>query len=342
MQQTDSLPPAQSYARLWLFLMAALVFAMVIVGGATRLTESGLSITEWQPILGAIPPLSEADWLAAFEKYKLIPQYQAIHADMTLGDFKFIYYWEWSHRLLGRLIGFAFFVPFVLFAATGNLPRKLWPQLGLIFLAGAAQGALGWYMVASGLVDRIEVSQYRLAAHLAAATFIFGAILWVAYGIGSPPRHWPASSRQRWALLIPLLVFIQIAAGGFVAGLRAGLAYNTWPLMDGQLVPNGLMIMDVWWKNFFENAMTVQFDHRVIAYIVAVIVAGFAYIAQTRTAALLLAAVLIQIVLGIATLVWQVPLSAALIHQGGALVVFALAMWNLHRELSSSPDRDRR
>lgn len=342
MQASESQGNAQRYVQLWLFVMAALVFAMVLVGGATRLTESGLSITEWKPLVGAIPPLSDADWQDAFGKYKLIPQYQALNAGMTLTDFKSIYWWEWSHRLLGRLIGFAFFLPFLLFAATGNLPRRTWPQMAAIFLAGAAQGALGWYMVASGLVDRVEVSQYRLAAHLTLATLIFGAILWLAYGLGGAARHAPSHPHERSALTIAGLVLLQICAGGFVAGLRAGMGYNTWPLMDGQLVPRGLLIMEPWWKNLFENALTVQFDHRLIAYVAAVMVAGFAYVVRTRASQLLLLAVLAQIGLGIAALLWQVPLPLALLHQGGALIVFAAALWNLHVILSRSPVQGRR
>ena len=170
--------------RLWLFSVAALVFAMVLVGGATRLTGSGLSITEWQPILGAIPPMSAADWQDAFEKYKQIPEYQFINKGMSLEAFKAIYWWEWSHRLLGRFIGVAFFVPFLIFWIRGAIPPRLFPRLIAIFLLGGAQGALGWYMVQSGLADRTDVSQYRLAAHLGMAVLIYGAILWVAYGVG--------------------------------------------------------------------------------------------------------------------------------------------------------------
>jgi cytochrome c oxidase assembly protein subunit 15 len=325
----------------WLFLVAFLIFCMVIVGGATRLTDSGLSITEWQPLLGAIPPLSEADWLAAFEKYKLIPEYTRINQGMSLEEFKFIYWWEWSHRFLGRFIGVVFFVPFVYFAATGALSRKMMWRFGGIFALGALQGALGWYMVASGLVDRVDVSQYRLAAHLTLATAIYGATLWLAYGLGHSRRR-SETSRDWVALAVIGLVVLQIAAGGFVAGLDAGMGYNTWPLMDGQLVPGGLFIISPAWRNLFENAMTVQFDHRLLAYVVVVLVAGYAYIVQTRTAALMLAALLLQVVLGIWTLLWQVPLELGLVHQGGALIVLAAALWNLHAVLMKSPGPDRR
>ena len=336
-RQRDALP----LVRGWLFFVAALIFAMVIVGGATRLTDSGLSITEWQPLLGAIPPLTEADWLAAFEKYKQIPEYQLVNKGMSLAEFEFIYWWEWAHRFLGRFIGLVFFLPFVVFAATGALTLGMVWRLGALFVLGGLQGALGWYMVASGLVDRVDVSQYRLSAHLTLATVIFGAVLWVAYGLGSR-RHAPETSRHGMALLIVALVILQVAAGGFVAGLDAGMGYNTWPLMDGELVPRGLFVMEPAWRNLFENAMTVQFNHRLLAYVIVVVVAGYAYVVQTKTAALVLAAVLLQVAFGIWTLLAQVPLWLGLVHQGGALIVLAAALWNLHAVLTRSPDPGRR
>ncbi len=336
-RQLEALPQV----RAWLLAIAVLVFCMVIVGGATRLTDSGLSITEWKPLLGAIPPLTDADWQEAFAKYKLIPEFTTLNQGMTLADFKFIYWWEWSHRILGRFVGVAFFVPLVYFAVTGSIARRLWPRLIVIFVLGGLQGALGWYMVASGLVDRVDVSQYRLAAHLTLATIIYGAILWVAFGLGAK-RRMPSNERERGGLVIVALVVLQIAAGGFVAGLDAGMGYNTWPLMDGQLVPRGLFIIQPWWRNLFENAMTVQFNHRIVAYGLAVMVTGYAYVVHTREAALLLAAVMLQIALGIGTLMWQVPLWLGLIHQGGALIVLAAALWNLSSVLSRSPAPDRR
>lgn len=332
----EKLTPRQSaalpYVKGWLYFVAFLVFCMVIVGGATRLTDSGLSITEWQPLLGAIPPLTEADWLIALEKYRQIPEYQLINKGMSLDEFKFIYWWEWAHRFLGRFIGIAFFLPFVYFAATGALTLKMSIRCAVLLVLGGLQGALGWYMVASGLVDRVDVSQYRLSAHLTLATIIFAAILWVAFGLNGRRRA-PKNSRERMALLIAGLVILQVAAGGFVAGLDAGMGYNTWPLMDGQLVPKGLLVMEPVWRNMFENAMTVQFNHRVLAYVITVAVAGYAYVVQTREASWILAAVLLQVVFGVWTLLWQVPLWLGLVHQGGALVVLAAAMWNLHRVL---------
>lgn len=336
-RQTEALP----LVRAWLFFTAFLVFCMVIVGGATRLTDSGLSITEWQPLLGVIPPFTEAQWQEALEKYRQIPEYQLVNKGMSLDDFKFIYWWEWAHRFLGRFIGLVFFLPFLYFAVTGALSgRTLWRSAAL-FVLGGLQGALGWYMVASGLVDRVDVSQYRLSAHLTLATVIFGAILWVAFGLDRK-RRLVHGSREWVAVLIVGLVILQVAAGGFVAGLDAGMGYNTWPMMDGQLIPAGLMIMKPWWANLFENAMTVQFNHRILAYVIVVVAAGYAYVVQTQTAALIVAAVLLQVVFGVWTLLWQVPLWLGLVHQGGALVVLAAALWNLHAVLTRSPAPDRR
>lgn len=326
--------------RAWLIFMAFLVFCMVIVGGATRLTDSGLSITEWQPLLGAIPPLSDADWQLAFEKYKLIPEAQTVNAGMSLDEFKFIYWWEWSHRFLGRFIGLAFFLPLAFFAITRVISRKLLTRLLLIFILGGLQGGLGWYMVASGLVGRVDVSQYRLAAHLTVAVLIFAALLWVAFDLGYV-RQWRNARRSRLAIAMVMLLLLQIAAGGFVAGLDAGMGYNTWPLMDGAIVPKGLLVMTPWWKNLFENALTVQFDHRILAYAVVLLAAMQWLRARSPSALLVLLAGLAQFALGVWTLLWQVPLAAALAHQGGALILLAAALWHLHVELSRSPVPDR-
>jgi cytochrome c oxidase assembly protein subunit 15 len=264
---------ARPAVRAWLVFMAVLVFAMVIVGGATRLTDSGLSITEWQPILGAIPPLNEADWQEALEKYRQIPEYQLINKGMSLADFKFIYWWEWGHRFLGRFIGIAFFVPLMFFWLTGRLERSQLPRLLGLFVLGGLQGALGWYMVMSGLVERTDVSQYRLSAHLTLATVIFAALVWTAMGYGNTrrPAAWTVPLGSG-AFAVVLLVIAQTALGGFVAGLDAGMAYNTWPLMDGKIIPDGLMVMDPAWRNLFENALTVQFQHRMAAYLITGVV----------------------------------------------------------------------
>jgi cytochrome c oxidase assembly protein subunit 15 len=339
MEQT--LSPAQAAApkvRLWLYAMAFLVFCMVIVGGATRLTDSGLSITEWKPLLGAIPPLSEAHWIAAFEKYKLIPEYQIQNRGMTLPDFKFIYWWEWAHRFLGRFIGVAFALPLIYFTLTRRIEPNLWPRLFALFVLGGAQGALGWYMVSSGLVDRIDVSQYRLAAHLTLAALIFAAIIWVAKGVGRKHQY-PSSPDDWFATFLVALLLLQIAAGGFVAGLDAGQGYATWPKMDGQWIPSGLWIMAPGWKNIFENAMAVQFNHRVLAYVLLLATVIHVWRSFTRPAMFLAYAVFAQACLGILTLLLHVPLAAALIHQAGAMIVLATAVWNLHTRLViRSPD----
>lgn len=331
-----------SAIRIWLFFLAFLIFCMVIVGGAVRLTDSGLSITEWQPLLGAIPPLTEADWALAFEKYRQIPEYALVNSGMSLEEFKFIYWWEWSHRLLGRLIGVAFLLPFLFFLIKGSLTRALAMRLAAIFILGGLQGALGWYMVASGLSERVDVSQYRLAAHLVLATIIFGAIVWVALGLGKERRA-IGDVRPWFAMALIALIVVQVCMGGFVAGIDAGMGYNTWPLMDGRLVPDGLWAMSPAWQNIFENALTVQFFHRLIAYVIAVCVLIYAWRQRNSPALVLLAIVLVQITFGILTLLHQVPLSLALIHQGGALILLATALWNLHCRLASrSPAPSRR
>jgi heme a synthase len=318
-----------NWVAIWLWAMAALVFCMVIVGGATRLTDSGLSITEWRPLLGAIPPLNEADWQDAFTKYQAIPQYQILNKGMALSDFKFIYWWEWSHRFLGRFIGFAFAIPFLFFIVTRSIAKSLWPRLILLFLLGGAQAALGWYMVASGLVDRTDVSQYRLAGHLTLAVALFAAIVWTALEVTGVNGAF-AKGRGLTIALVPLL-FLQIAAGGFVAGLDAGHVSDSWPLMDGSLIPSGLAFVQPVWKNLFENALTVQFDHRLLAYVIVIIVAAQALIARTASAWIVLAAALAQAALGIITIMTHVPLHAALTHQAGALILLSFALWHLKR-----------
>ena len=267
---------ADTAVRVWLLIVAGLVFAMIVVGGATRLTDSGLSITEWLPILGVIPPLNEADWQEAFEKYKASPEYAIVNAGMTLAEFKFIYWWEWAHRFLGRFIGVAFAVPFFGFWITGKLrPGFAKKCLGILVLGGL-QGFIGWYMVKSGLVDRIDVSQYRLALHLLLAFAILGLLIWLALDLAhdtqSPRLQTVSLFQRRLAVVLIALVFVQSGLGALVAGLKAGLAYNTWPLMDGKLIPSGLGAMSPWYLNFFENATTVQFSHRVMAYVIVVLV----------------------------------------------------------------------
>ncbi len=321
-----------SQMRIWLYFVAFLVFCAVIVGGATRLTNSGLSITEWRPLLGVIPPLNEAEWLGAFQKYQLIPQFKVLNSQMTLEQFKYIYWWEWAHRFLTRFIGVAFALPFLYFAIARKLDAKLFLQLLVLLLLGAAQGALGWYMVSSGLIDRVDVSQYRLAAHLTLAAFIFAAILWVASGVGKR-RESPQDFNDWFALLLVVLVLFQIAAGGFVAGLDAGQGYQTWPKMDGKWIPDGLLSMQPVWKNFFENALTVQFTHRMTAYVLLLASLNHAWRCFSLPSMVLVYVVFSQACVGILTLIMHVPFSAALAHQAGAIIVLAFAVWNLHSRL---------
>ncbi len=314
----------------WLAMIAFLVLCMVVVGGATRLTGSGLSITEWQPILGAIPPITEMDWQVAFDKYKGSSQFKLQNSDMTIGQFHFIYWWEWSHRFLGRAIGVVAIVPFLFFALRGMLPKGQWPRYILLLLLGGLQGLLGWYMVKSGLDQRVAVSQYWLAAHLICASSIFALACWLAFSTNFK-HQWFGSGMEVLAVVLLLLVFLQITAGAFVAGLNAGQGYNTWPLMDGALVPQGLGAMEPWWANIFENALTVQFDHRVLAYLVLVLALINIVVAFGISSFLLFYAVILQVCLGILTLLLQVPLYAALLHQAGAMIVLVAAVWNLHR-----------
>jgi heme a synthase len=334
-------PPSDRPLKTWLRIVAFLVFCMIILGGATRLTDSGLSITEWQPVMGAIPPLSAADWNDVFEKYKLTTEFKLQNAAMSLADFKVIFWWEWAHRLLGRLIGVAFALPLLVFAVMGKIRGKLWPRLLLLLALGAAQGALGWYMVASGLAGRLDVSQYRLAAHLTLASSIFAAIVWVAMGLGRS-RHAPRSFDDWFAALLVGLILLQIAAGGFVAGLDAGQGYNTWPKIDGAWLPSGLDVMKPLWRNAFENALTVQFNHRMMAYVIFVLGLIHAWRAFSLSALTLGYAIFTQAALGVLTLLLAVPVALGLAHQAMAMIVLMIAIWNLHTRLAMplpAPDR---
>ena len=330
----------------WLFVCCGLIFLMVVVGGVTRLTLSGLSITEWRPVVGVVPPLSAADWAAEFAKYEEIPEYRAVHFWMSLDEFKSIYWWEYAHRLLGRLIGIAFAGPFVWFLLRGRLPRRLVAPLSGILLLGFAQGALGWYMVESGLADRVEVSQYRLVAHLALALAIFAAILWVALGIvreaarADPGRSWRLAGDA-----VSFLVAVTILAGGFVAGTRAGFAYNTFPLMEGRLIPEGYAQLHPFVLNWFENIAAVQFDHRLLAVATAVVIAlvwlaGWRAVLRppVRAASHGLAVVaLLQVALGIATLLLVVPVPLAAAHQAGAVLLLTAAINFRHTLRKAGP-----
>lgn len=331
---------ARRQIAIWLFCVAGLIFLMVIVGGLTRLTESGLSITQWKPVSGTLPPLSDAAWQDAFQRYKQIPQYEYVNKGMSLAEFKEIFWWEWGHRQLGRLIGFAFFVPFVFFIVTRRVDRQLAPHLAVMFLLGGAQGALGWWMVKSGLSDRLEVSQYRLVAHLGLATAIYVYMLWTALGLW---RRVPLDRLVSRGLVLSALglvgfVYLQILMGGFVAGLRAGHIYNTWPLMLDAFIPDGLFSIAPWWRSVFEDMLTAQFMHRLVAYTMAgfviwhLVAAWRSNSTVARQGATWLAiAVGSQVLLGIWTLLWVVPIPLGAAHQAGALIVLTLAIWHAQR-----------
>jgi heme a synthase len=374
----------------WLLACCVLVFAIIVVGGITRLTHSGLSITEWQPIVGTLPPLSDADWQLAFDKYRQTPEYLQVNKGMTLDAFKRIYWWEYAHRLLGRLVGVVFFVPLVWFAVRRRIPRGYGWKLVGIFALGALQGALGWYMVKSGLVDDPRVSQFRLAAHLTLAFLIFGAMLWVALSLLYPRRtlipdpspacgrrehdrspllegaaqregegvrgsYSPARAKRitdaarsarRWAIAVVVLVLGMVVTGGFVAGIRAGFAYNTFPLMNGAIIPREILMLEPAWKNFFWNMATVQFDHRLFALLLVLLVPALWWklrqVAEVPARAkaagtALLVALAMQVALGVATLVLVVPLPLAALHQAGAVLVFALALYVLHALAHDEP-----
>ncbi len=321
--------------RLWLIVVAALVVGTLIVGGATRLTESGLSIVEWKPVTGVLPPLTDQHWAVEFEKYKQIPQYREINRGMSLSEFKTIFWWEWAHRILGRVIGIVFILPFAFFLWRGwigpGLRGRLWLLLGL----GGLQGAVGWWMVSSGLTERVSVSQYRLAFHMTLACVIYAAIVWTISQLRpvAPVSSTPAI-RLLAGLLVPLTL-LQIYLGALVAGLDAGLTYNTWPLIDGAFVPAAerLWFETPLWRNFFENALTVQFNHRVLAYLLlalSLIYAGMVLrnVADARARALAITfavTMVVQAMVGIATLLYAVPISLALLHQAVAILLLTIA-----------------
>jgi len=325
----------------WLFVCCALIFAVVVIGGATRLTRSGLSIVEWQPILGTLPPITDAQWQEVFSKYQQTPEYQKVNTGMSLHEFKRIFWWEYFHRLLGRAVGVAFFVPLLYFALRRWIGVGLGVRLLGIFLLGALQGALGWYMVKSGLVDDPRVSQYRLTAHLGLAFLIFAAILWTALSVLTPEPARPDPARRRlhrFATALSAIVFLMALSGGLVAGVHGGLAYNTFPLMNGHLLPPEYFALEPWYRNLFQNVAAVQFDHRLIAWLLAILVPLFWSLSRSlqldpraRVACnLLLLALVVQIGLGISTLLLIVPIPLAVAHQAGALTLFATSIWVCH------------
>jgi heme a synthase len=327
--------------RIWLLVVAGLIAAMVLVGGATRLTESGLSIVEWKPVTGAMPPLTQAQWEQAFEGYQAIPQYRQLNAGMSLSEFKTIFWWEWSHRLLGRVIGAVYLLPFLFFlwrgGLTGELKRRLWG----IFALGGLQGAVGWWMVASGLSERTDVSQYRLATHLVLALLIFAAIVWTLRRLFVEQSLLASARLKVTSVALVVLTFVQLYFGALVAGLRAGLVYNTWPAIDGGFIPSAarLWFDTPWWRNLFENTLTVQFEHRMTAYALFALAVLHALDAiRSRAAApivagasWLVAVITLQATLGILTLLNQVPIGLALAHQAVAIAVLTLAVCQAER-----------
>ncbi|MEI9805475.1 MAG: COX15/CtaA family protein [Pseudolabrys sp.] len=323
----------------WLLAVAAMIFLTLVVGGVTRLTESGLSIVEWKPVTGVLPPLSEPEWQSEFTKYQAIPQYHELNRGMSLDQFKTIYWWEWSHRLLARTTGAVFLLPFLFFLWRGWIPPPLRTRLWTIFGAGALLGLVGWWMVSSGLSGaRTSVSQYRLAFHLTLACGIYATVLWTAQQVAPHLRSFASGRLRLAAIAITALMLLQIYLGALVAGLDAGLAYNTWPLIDGALVPDAarLWFIEPAWRNFFENTLTVQFDHRMVAYtiwLVALLHAADAWRAgrALRGAAMLAVLVTLQAALGIVTLLHQAALPLALAHQAAAIVVFTFAIVHAER-----------
>lgn len=345
-QRTQDVPKDVT---VWLFALTAMVFAMVIIGGLTRLTQSGLSIVDWRPLTGWVPPWNEADWMALFEQYQQFPEFKEKNTYMTLSGFKSIFWLEFIHRVWGRLLGIVFIVPFIWFSMRGWITKGLRWRLLVVFLLGAGQGVLGWFMVMSGLVDQPDVSQYRLVAHLALALLIFIYLLWIS--LDSLGRHGVkpvAGGITIGAVIIFCWVFVTIVAGGFVAGLDAGLTYNTFPLMDGQLIPSGMYSQSPIFLNLFENITTVQFNHRILAELLLLIVLVFWWYARNRlfgaakrALSALTVMVITQLGLGIGTLLFVVPVPLAAAHQAGALIVLGLVVWLLREIAFSTPAESR-
>ncbi|MDH5485142.1 MAG: COX15/CtaA family protein [Gammaproteobacteria bacterium] len=324
----------QKAIALWLLICCATIYAMVVLGGVTRLTGSGLSMVEWAPIMGTIPPLNDSEWNRAFELYKQYPEYKIKNQGMTLDGFKNIFWFEYSHRVLGRSIGVIFFFPMLFFFLRGKVEAALKPKLITMFILGGLQGLMGWYMVKSGLVRDPHVSQYRLTAHLGLAFVIYAYIFWVAMGLIYPKEDNLTLNNldklKKYSGYLSLFTFITVLSGGFVAGLKAGFAYNTFPLMNGQWIPDGLLSLEPAWRNLFENVTTVQFDHRVLATLLFTAIISFWIYAMRQNPTvrlkrglnILLGLLLLQVTLGISTLLLHVPIALAASHQAGALALF--------------------
>ncbi|MGB0449160.1 MAG: COX15/CtaA family protein [Porticoccaceae bacterium] len=321
----------------WLLICAAVIFGMILLGGVTRLTNSGLSMVDWKPLMGIIPPLSEADWQAMFLKYQQFPEYQKINIGMSLEEFKPIFMYEYLHRVLGRFIGVIFILPFLFFLFTKRIKTGLTLKLVIMLIGGGCQGLLGWYMVKSGLVDNPHVSQYRLTAHLGAAVLIYSFILWTAFSLISPKSDQPVEMKK-FSYLLSGLIFLMILSGGLVAGTHAGHAYSTWPLMGDSFVPAGLYAMTPAWLSAFEDITTIQFNHRMFAYLIVALVAVFAY--KTLRADIkgsakigvfcLLGLLVMQVTLGISTLIFYVPVPVAAAHQVGAVALLSASLFISH------------
>ncbi|MEH6519097.1 MAG: COX15/CtaA family protein [Halioglobus sp.] len=322
----------------WLLFCAAVIFGMIVLGGVTRLTDSGLSMVEWKPLMGVIPPLSQEAWQETFDKYRLYPEYQKINKGMSLDAFKSIFMFEYLHRVLGRVIGVIFFFPMVYFAFKGRVKAGIMPKLWLLFLMGGAQGLMGWYMVKSGLVDRPDVSQYRLTAHLGLAFLIYGLMLWLVFDLRHPKRGLAQGRFAGFSKIILGLVFLMILSGGLVAGTDAGFAYSTWPLMGDTFVPEGLYSTSPAWLAMFEDITTIQFNHRIFAYALSVIILVFSIQvlragveARGRLAIIfLLLALTVQVALGISTLLLHVPIALAAGHQAGAVLLLTATLYATH------------
>lgn len=327
----------------WLLVCLFLIFAMVILGGVTRLTDSGLSMVNWRPIHGIIPPMNQQEWQQEFSNYQQSPEFQKINRDMDVDSFKSIFWFEYSHRLLGRLIGLVFLIPFLYFWWRRQIRPGLTPKLIIMFCLGGLQGLLGWYMVKSGLVNNPHVSQYRLTAHLMSAILIYGYILWTILNLSSEKPYLAlAASGSRgwriWSLALTSLLLVTIISGGFVAGLDAGLIYNTFPKMGGEWIPEGISALSPWYQNLFENKVTVQFDHRLLAIVTGVMLvvwyirgrSRFDSNAISRSFKLIGMMIIIQLLLGISTLLLQVPVWLGALHQAGALVLFSFMLMNVH------------
>ncbi len=321
---------------IWLLVCAAVIFGMIVLGGVTRLTGSGLSMVEWKPLMGVIPPLSESQWQETFEKYQAYPEYQKVNKGMTVAEFKKIFVFEYAHRVLGRSIGVLYFFPFMFFLLRKKVAPTLLPKLWVLFVLGGLQGLLGWYMVKSGLVDVPRVSQYRLTAHLGLAVVIYAYMIWLACSLLIKKPHSPTDSAlSKYSMTLTVLIFFMILSGGLVAGIDAGFAYNTFPLMDGKFFPVGLYNLTPAWLSIFEDITTVQFNHRIFAYFIIALVLVFVVLSlkrgvqdQQKLALMLLGLTLVlQVVLGITTLLLVVPIPLAAAHQGGAILLLSASIF---------------